>query len=120
MGHEAGDAIWTKLHFLKVIEFFFHAHVCGCHITVNHTFFMILDAGETPAQRRFNAPKIIENPSASSEPRADKEHHVEGIFKSGKFISFYRNPCYKKRHFFKKMVAEGLQFRVPSHMSMQS
>ena len=85
----------TKLHFFKVIDFF-HAHVCGCHITVNHTFFMILDARETPAQRRFNAPKIIENPSASSEPRADKEHHVEGIFKSGKFISFYRNPCYKK------------------------
>ena len=52
--------------FLKVISFF-HAQVYGWHFTVNHTFAMILDARETPAQRRYNAYKIIQNPSASSE-----------------------------------------------------
>ena len=31
-------------------------------------------------------------------------------------FSFYRNPCYKKVLNVKKMVAEGLQFGVRSHM----
>ena len=95
MGHEPGDA---QASFFKSNNF--HMRTFVAVITVNHTFLMVLDARQTPAQRRFNAPKIIQNPSASSEPRADKEHHVEGIFKSGKFISFYRNPCYKKSHYF--------------------
>ena len=43
---------------------------------------MILDARKTPAQRRYNESKIIENASRSSEMWADKEHNVEEIFKT--------------------------------------
>mgnify|MGYP004306079783 CR=1 FL=1 len=74
---------------------------------------MILDARKTPAQRRYNAPKIIQNPSASSEPWPCKEHHVEGIFKSGKFISFYRNPCYKKKALLLKKGSWGSPISCP-------
>ena len=57
---------------------------------------MILDARKTPAQRRYNEPKIIENTSRSSEPWADKDHHVEGILKSDACPIYYRKSYCKK------------------------
>ncbi len=61
---------------------------------------MILNARKTPAQRRYNAPKIIQNRSASSELWLGKEHHVGEILKSEEIISSYRNPCYTKLSIF--------------------
>ena len=77
---------------------------------------MILDARKTPAQRRFNEPKIMENASRSSEPWADEDHHVEGILKTDPCSIYYMKSYCEKGLFLKKMVAEGPQFRVPSHM----
>ena len=80
---------------------------------------MILDARKTSAQRRSNASKIIKNPSASSEPWLCKEHHVEGISKSGKLISFYRNPCYKKNLLLKKKVVNiSASYQITERFSL--
>ena len=59
---------------------------------------MILDARKTPAQRRYNAPKIIQNRSASSELWRGKEQHVGEILESEEISSFYRR---KKASIFK-------------------
>ena len=50
---------------------------------------MILDARQTPAQRRFNEPKIAEIVSRNSEPWADEDHHVEEVLKCGPCSIYY-------------------------------
>ena len=91
--------------FFKVASFF-AAQVCGCHLAVNHSFSMILGSQETLDQRRFHAPKIIEKRRVSSELSLGKEHHVEGILKSGFFVILQiynrKSYCKKKTELLKK------------------
>ena len=88
MGHEIGDPMQVVTTFILKYSLFLMLRFCSCHFTVNRTFLMILDAQKTSAQRRFNAPKIIQNLSARSELCPVKEHHVEGILKKWIIVDF--------------------------------
>ena len=101
--------------FLKIMPFFV-SHVCGCHLAVNRTFLMILDAQKTLDHCRHNALKIIEKRRAISELWLSQYRKVKYFPQGNKITSFYRNLCYKKVMFFKKMKPGRHQLRVPSHM----
>ena len=77
---------------------------------------MILDARKTPAQRRYNEPKIIETLRGAQSRELTKTIMSKEFSKLMRVQFTIGNPIVKKCPFFKKMVAEGPQFRVPSHM----
>ena len=79
--------------------YYFRVYIRPCSLIVNHPFVMILGPLKARAQRCSNAPKFIKNYRVSSELWTLKEHHVEGILKSGLiviFTDYYRKSYCKK------------------------